>query len=134
MTPDPPVSGKTAKDYVDAALSTDEWSMMEIIPDDALEFVLAGFNTDWVSDYCFSNIMMSADTQKVFVAKPKPGNEATVKKYFDDHIESLKGGFMYPHVAEASANWVTGTTPDGFVYLICHKNGPDIASYMIANA
>ena len=116
------------------ALSTDEWGPMEVIPDEVLEIMLSGFNKEWAEEYCFANNLISANLLKVYVVKPVAGSEDAVKEWFENYLTYCKEeAAFYPQQEVSAAGSVTGTTADGYYYLICHENGAAIADYMMAD-
>lgn len=138
----PPVSNKTAEDYVNAALSTDEWggmdflgrAEMEIMSEDLLEVFLHGLDLDLVSDFCIASSSIGINPYKVAVMKPKAGGENAVKEFMQTELENIQAQDWYPPTEPFAKGSVTGVTTDGYYYFICHKNGAAVASYMIANA
>ena len=52
---------------------------------------------------------------------------------FDAHFEYIKNdAAFYPDQEPSAAGTVNGTTEDGYLYIIVHENGADIASAMLS--
>lgn len=127
-------AGKLAK----AGLTShkDEWSaMLNIVDDkDMLEIMLPGLSPDLCEDYCFIIDMVGINSHELLVAKPKAGSEEALKSAFDARFEQIKSPdrFLYPAGEESVAGAVSGTTDDGYLYIVVHAYGADVAAAMAA--
>ncbi len=120
---------------VKAALATDAWGAMDLAMDQ--EYVNALFSEKFVLDnmeeYCFTSSLMSTQLLKVAVFKPKAGTEEDFKTAIDEYLAYAKeGAAFYPAQEESAAGAVSGTTDDGYMYLVVHQNGADIANALVA--
>lgn len=127
-----------AKAMADAAhaVNPDEWAAMmdEITDPEFLAAMLPGFDTELCADYCFIVDMAGINKHQILVAKAKAGSEDAVKAMFNNYLESLKSpdAMLYPAGMESVEGAAQGETADGYVYLIIHQNGEDIASAMLS--
>lgn len=120
---------------VKAALATDAWGYMDLGADQ--EYVSALFSEEFVledcEEYCFTSSTMSTQLLKVAVIKPKEGKEEEFTNAIEHYLEYAKeGAAFYPAQEESAAGAVSGKTDDGYLYLVVHKNGEDIANAMLA--
>ena len=121
--------------YAKAALSHGEWGAMELVPEEAFEFVVPDFDAAWADEYVFANTLISANLFKVYVVKPAAGCEDQVKEWFDNYLTYCReSAAFYPQQQIQAEAAVVGVTEDGFCYLICNEEGAEIADYMTSNA
>lgn len=120
--------------YAKAALSSGTWGAMELIPEEAFEFVIADFDTTWASEFVFANTLISANLYKVYVIKPAEGCDDQVKDWLDSYLAYCReSAAFYPQQVTQAEAAVVGVTNDGYRYLICNEEGASIAEYMTAN-
>ena len=76
---------------------------------------------------------MSAQLLWVIAVKPVAGSEEAVQTALDNFLAVQKeNGAFYPSQEESVAGAVSGTTDDGYMYLVIHKNGQAVADAMVA--
>lgn len=127
--PDP--NGRAAKMGA-AAMAADEWPSMMDVTDPELALNFFGIDLSKCEDYYISNQLISAQLNEVVIVKPAAGSEDEIKAAIDAHAEYIKNeGALYPDQEASAAGTVTGTTEDGYLYIIVHENGADIASAML---
>lgn len=127
--PDP--NGRAAKMGA-AAMAADEWPSMMDVTDPELALNFFGIDLSKCEDYYISNQLISAQLNEVVIVKPAAGSEDEIKAAIDAHAEYIKNeGAFYPDQEASAAGTVTGTTEDGYLYIIVHENGADIASAML---
>lgn len=127
--PDP--NGRAAKMGA-AAMAADEWPSMMDVTDPELALNFFGIDLSKCEDYYISNQLISAQLNEVVIVKPAAGSEDEIKAAVDAHAEYIKNeGAFYPDQEASAAGTVTGTTEDGYLYIIVHENGADIASAML---
>ncbi|MDE7193389.1 MAG: DUF4358 domain-containing protein [Oscillospiraceae bacterium] len=128
--PDP--NGRAAKMGA-AAMAADEWPSMMDVVDPELASAFFGIDLSKCEDYYLSNQLISAQLNEVIIVKPAAGSEDEIKAAVDAHAEYIKNeGAFYPDQEASAAGTVTGTTEDGYLYIIVHANGADIAAAMLA--
>ena len=115
-----------------AALTTNTWPKMDLVSN--ANFIEVQFSSEFdlskCEEYCFVTNMMSTQLNKVVIIKPAAGNEDAVQTAINNYLESVKNNpdiAFYPAQQESAAGAVSGTTGDGYLYLIVHPNGSDIA-------
>ncbi len=128
--PDP--NGRAAKMGA-AAMEADEWPAMMDVVDPEFATMFFGIDLSMCEDYYLSNQLISANLNEVVIAKPVAGKEDDLKAVFDAHFEYIKNdAAFYPDQEPSAAGTVNGTTEDGYLYIIVHENGADIASAMLS--
>lgn len=124
--------GKAAK-YAEAALTVGEWPGLESLTDADIIETLTGINVSDTEDYYFGYPATSANCEEIVVVKPVAGSEDTVKEALDNHFSIVTDPMnIYPSQEETVAGAVTGTTADGYYYLIVNKSGSDCADALNA--
>lgn len=128
--PDP--DGRAAKMGA-AAMEAVEWPAMMDVTDPEMASMFFGIDLSACEDYYLSNQLISAQLNEVVIAKPSAGNEDALKSAFDAHFEYIKNeAAFYPDQEASAAGAVSGTTEDGYLYIIVHENGADAAEAMLA--
>lgn len=124
--------GKAAK-YAEAALTAGTWPGLESLTDAALVESLTGINTADAEDFYVGLPATSANCEEIIVIKPVAGSEDTVKAALDNHMAIVTDPMnVYPSQEETIAGAVSGTTADGYYYLIVNKSGSDCADALNA--
>ncbi len=122
-----------AEVYAQAALSAVEFPKMRKISEPAEIDALFGFNTADFADYSLYTELMGVNLNKVIFVKPADGKQDEVsnalKAYFDKTVES---GAYYPAQQDSAAGAQFGKTPDGYVFIIFHKNAQTAAEAIAA--
>lgn len=104
---------------------------MNIVSDPAeLAIFLPDLDVSQCEEYCLVFDMVGINAHELLIAKPKAGSESAVKAAFDARFDTIKdpSRFLYPAGFESVANAVSGSTDDGYLYIVVHQNGGDIAS------
>ncbi len=128
--PDP--NGRAAK-LGAAAMEAVEWPAMMDVTDQEMATMFFNIDLNMCEDYYFSNQLISAQLNEILVAKPTAGNEDALKDAFDAHFEYIQtDAAFYPDQEASAAGAVSGTTEDGYLYIIVHENGADAAAAMLA--
>ncbi len=124
--------GKAAK-YAEAALTAGEWPGLESLTDAEIVESLTGINTADAEDFYVGLPATSANCEEIIVIKPVAGSEDTVKAALDNHMAIVTDPMnVYPSQEETIAGAVSGTTADGYYYLIVNKSGSDCADALNA--
>lgn len=124
--------GKAAK-YAEAALTVGEWPGLESLTDADLIESITGINVSDAEDFYAGLPATSANCEEIIVIKPAAGSEDTVKAAIDNHMAIVTDPMnIYPSQAETVAGAVSGTTADGYYYLIINKSGSDCADALNA--
>ena len=124
--------GKAAK-YAEAALTVGEWPGLDSLTDADIIETLTGIKVSDTEDYYFGYPATSANCEEIVVVKPVAGSEDTVKEALDNHFSIVTDPMnIYPSQAETVEGAVTGTTADGYYYLIVNKSGSDCADALNA--
>lgn len=115
-----------------AVLALDSWPGMDLVTDqNVVEIMFSSeFDLDKCAEYCFATNIISAQLYKVIIIKPAEGGEDDVRTAMDNYLNAVKTNpdiAFYPGQQENAEGAVTGKTDDGYLYLIVHKNGSDIA-------
>lgn len=128
--PDP--NGRAAK-LGAAAMAAVEWPSMMDVTDAETATMFFNIDLNMCEDYYFSNQLISAQLNEILVAKPTAGNEDALKDAFDAHFEYIQNeAALYPDQEASAAGAVSGTTEDGYLYIIVHENGAEVAEAMLA--
>lgn len=128
--PDP--NGRAAK-LGAAAMAAVEWPSMMDVTDSEMATMFFNIDLSMCEDYYFSNQLISAQLNEILVAKPTAGNEDALKDAFDAHFKYIQtDAAFYPDQEASAAGAVSGTTEDGYLYIIVHENGAEAAEAMLA--
>lgn len=127
----PDISGRAAQMGA-AAMEAVEWPSMMDVTDEETASIFFGIDLNMCEDYYFSNQLISAQLNEIVIAKPSAGNEDALKAAFDAHFEYIQNdAAFYPDQEASAAGAVSGTTEDGYYYIIVHENGADAAAAML---
>lgn len=115
-----------------AVLALDSWPGMDLVTDqNVVEIMFSSeFDLEKCDEYCFATNIISAQLYKAIIIKPAEGGEDDVRTAMDNYLNAVKTNpdiAFYPGQQENAEGAVTGKTDDGYLYLIVHKNGSDIA-------
>lgn len=116
-----------------AAINANEWPGLDMITDAEIIEAFFGFPADHAEDYYLAIPALSANIEEIVIVKPAAGYEDEIKTALENHL-SIKTDAMniYPSQEEIAAGAVSGTTDDGYCYVIIHKDGAAIEQTMLA--
>lgn len=119
---------------VKAALSTGEWSFMQLADAETAAVLVPGLSLDDCEEYCLTFCGMSTQLQYAFAVRCKPGSEAAVNAALESFFNGIKNNpdlAFYPAQQEAANGAVMGELGD-YVYVVVHADGRDCADAMEA--
>lgn len=121
-------AGRMAK----AALEADNWPSLMEITDAEFAQTFFGLDISQCSEFFLANQLISVNLAEVIIVKPAEGSEDAVKEVLDSHFTYIKNdAAFYPDQEAPAEGAVMGTTDDGYIYIIVHENGSDIASTVL---
>lgn len=124
----------TARDMAANVLTAVEWPALMEVSDNETASMMFGIDTNLCEDFYFTNQMMSVHLNEILIAKPKSGSEEDLKAQFDARFAYIKdGAAFYPEQEESAAGAVSGTTDDGYLYIIVHAEGAKAQEAMLNN-
>jgi len=128
---DPDTSTKAGR-MAKAALEADRWPSLMEITDAEFAQTFFGIDISQCDEFFLANQLMSVNLAEVVIVKPSEGSEDAVKEVLDAHFTYIKNEAAFYPAQEAPAEGaVMGTTDDGYIYIIVHENGSDIASTVL---
>lgn len=115
-----------------AALASGSWPGMDLVTDqNVVEIMFSSeFDLGKCTEACFATNIISAQLYKVIIIKPAEGSEDAVQTAIDNYLHAVKTDpniAFYPGQQASAEGAVSGKTDDGYLYLIVHPNGSDIA-------
>lgn len=112
-----------------AALEADTWPDMQTIDDAEIIESLFGLQIGLCEDFYVSNQLVSAQLNEIVFVKPIYDSEDTVKAQLEQHLQYVQeNAAFYPDQQPSADGAVMGTFANGYMYLIVHENGAEIAS------
>ncbi len=128
---DPDTSTKAGR-MAKAALEADTWPSLMEITDAEFAQTFFGLDISQCSEFFLANQLMSVNLAELIIVKPNEGSEDAVKEVLDSHFTYIKNdAAFYPDQEAPAAGAVMGSTDDGYIYIIVHENGSDIASTVL---
>ncbi len=128
---DPDTSTKAGR-MAKAALEADNWPSLMEITDAEFAQTFFGLDISQCTEFFLANQLMSVNLAEVVIVKPAEGSEDAVKEVLDSHFTYIKNdAAFYPDQEAPAEGAVMGTTDDGYIYIIVHENGSDIASTVL---
>lgn len=129
----PDMSSSRCAELAQAAVSAVEFPAMEAIYDAEIAKLSFGIDTSLCEDYCIMMNLISAQLNEVIVLKPSAGNEETLQKQVNAHLDFQKqNAVWYPAQEESVAGAATGITDGGYIYPVIHADGQTAADAIIA--
>ncbi len=121
-------AGRMAKAAIDAA----EWPDMMPVTEAEFAQTFFGLDISQCDEFFLANQLMSVNLAEIIIVKPSEGSEDAVKEVLDTHFTYIKNdAAFYPDQEAPAEGAVMGTTDDGYIYIIVHENGSDIASTVL---
>lgn len=112
-----------------AALEADTWPDMQTIDDAEIIESLFGLQIGLCEDFYVSNQLVSSQLNEIIFVKPIYDSEETVKTQLEQHLKYVQeNAAFYPDQQPSADGAVMGTFANGYMYLIVHANGAEIAS------
>lgn len=125
----------TAQKLAERALDSGEWPGMDFLTDQKFVSALLSEKIilDDLEDYALASNVISAQLNKILVVKPKADKAEAVQAAMDEYFDYVTTeGAFYPEQQASAAGSVSGKTPGGYIYIIVHENGAEIADAMLA--
>lgn len=112
-----------------AAIEADTWPDMQTIDDAEIIESLFGLQIGLCEDFYVSNQLVSSQLNEIVFVKPISDSEETVKAQLEQHLKYVQeNAAFYPDQQPSADGAVMGTFANGYMYLIVHENGAEIAS------